>query len=322
MFHEKTVDAARGKWRGILLHLGLPEASLRDRHGPCPLCGGKDRFRFDDKEGRGSYFCNACGAGDGMKLAVEYTGKTFREVASMIDGIVGNLTPETPKPEISEESRVDALRNTYRATSPVEPGDLVDTYLTHRGVDRGVYPETLRFGRAIRDGDGAVRPAMVAMVGRPGRGKFDTIHRTFLKPDGSGKAEMASPRKMMPGSIPDGACVQLSNYTGGPLGIAEGIETALAAGDLFEMPVWAALNSGMLKKWWPPEGCDEVAIFGDHDAKYGGQSAAYELAHRLAVKGIAVTVHLPDIPGQDWNDVLLAQRGSERLAAERRGASQ
>jgi putative DNA primase/helicase len=147
---------------------------------------------------------------------------------------------------------------------------------------------------------------MVAMVVGPD-GKPVSMHRTFLKPDGSGKAEMAAPRKLMPGELPEGACVRLCDYVpGGPLGIAEGIETAMSASALYEMPVWAAINSEILKKWTPPEGCEEVAVFGDNDAKFGGQAAAWALAHRLAVKGIRVTVHIPPIEGDDWNDVHLA----------------
>lgn len=306
MFHDRTANAAKGKWRGILLTLGLPEKCLQDRHGPCPLCGGNDRFRWDNREGRGTYICSQCGAGDGMKLAIEYTGKDFREVAAEIDRMVGNLKADTPKREMTDQTRRDVLRDTYRATERVKEGDLVHRYLAARGVDDLIYPDALRFAPNLRDGEGGIRPAMVAMVCGPD-GKPVSMHRTFLKPDGSGKAEMASPRKMMPGELPEGACVRLSEYVpGGALGIAEGIETALSASAMFGIPVWSAINSAILKKWLPPEGCEEVAIFGDSDPKFGGQAAAWALAHRLAVKGISVTVHLPSEIGTDWNDIHLA----------------
>lgn len=308
MQFDKTTHAARGKWRGILMTLGIPERSLRNKHGPCPMCGGKDRFRFDDSEGRGTYICSQCGAGDGMKLAIEYTGKPFREVAAMIDGIVGNVRAETPPPQMTEDQIRDRLRDTWKATEAVTPGDLVHKYLATRGVDELIYPEALRFAPSLRDGEGGTRPAMVAMVGVHGEDKFCSMHRTFLKPDGTGKAEMAAPRKLMPGPLPDGACVMLSEYTGGPLGIAEGIETAMSASALYEMPVWSAINSTILAKWLPPEGCEEVAVFGDNDPKYGGQAAAWALAHKLAVKGLHVTVHIPENTGTDWNDVHMGRR--------------
>lgn len=305
MFHDKTVNVARGKWRGILMNLGVPDAALKNRHGPCPLCGGKDRFRFDDSEGRGTWICNHCGAGDGMKLAMDYTGKRFQEVAALIDGMVGNIRFEGPKPERTAEQVRDMLRDVWRETQEIVPGDLAHRYLASRGVDELIYPRALRFAPKLRDGDGGVRPCMVAMVGLHGEERFVSMHRTFLKPDGSGKAEMESPRKMMPGSLPDGACVMLSEFSGGALGIAEGIETAMSASALYDMPVWAALNTTMLRKWVPPVGCEEVVIFGDNDASFGGQAAAYGLAYTIAAKGVPVSVHIPDSVGEDWNDVLL-----------------
>lgn len=308
-FHQKTYEAARGKWRGILLELGMPAAALTGKHCPCPMCGGENRFRFDNKDQRGTFICNQCGAGDGVKLAVAFVGKPFREVCDQIDAILGNLKPDAPaRKEIGDEDRVRILREAFASSKPVAPGDLAHAYLASRKIDELVYPKTLRFHPAMKDGEGGIRPCMIALVGVYGEGRYATMHRTFLKPDGSGKAEMESPRKLMPGALPDGACVALSDYAGGALGIAEGIETAMSASALFDMPVWAAINSAMLAKWWPPEGCEEVAIFGDNDPKFGGQAAAYSLAHRLSVKGIAVTVHIPPLAGEDWNDVYAARK--------------
>jgi len=304
-FHDRTQDAAKGKWRGILLELGIPEKALRDEHGPCPMCGGTDRFRWDNKDGRGTYYCNGCGPGDGMKLAMDFTGLPFKQVASRIDDMLGNIKPDgtTPKRDFSSEDLRRMMRETYAASQPVQKGDLVDRYLATRHLDEPAYHKTLRFAPSLRDGQGGTRPAMLACVGVPGADRFVSIHRTFLKPDGSGKAEIEKPRKMMPGPLPDGACVPLSDYTGGVLGIAEGIETAIAACALYTMPVWSAINSNLLAKWWPPEGCTEVVIFGDNDTKFGGQYAAYHLAHRLTVKGIDAQVMIPDTPGTDWADV-------------------
>jgi hypothetical protein len=54
-------------WPAILEALGVPSAALTGKHGPCPAqaCGGKDRFRFDNKWGRGDWFCNQCGDASG-----------------------------------------------------------------------------------------------------------------------------------------------------------------------------------------------------------------------------------------------------------------
>lgn len=315
MFHERTTHAAKGKWRGILMTLGLPENVLRNKHGPCPLCGGVDRFRWDNIEGKGTYICSQCGAGDGMKLAIEFMGQPFPHVAAQIDAILNNVKPDAPsKIGMSEDDQRQALRRAWTESRPVVPGDLAHRYLTTRGVEELIYPKALRFSPAMRDGEGGMRPCMLAMVGRYGEERFVSMHRTFLRPDGNAKAEMAAPRKMMPGVLPEGACVMLSEYNGGPLGIAEGIETAMSASALYNLPVWSAINSAMLKKWMPPENCDEVAIFADNDLKFGGQAAAYHLAHRLNCKGIFATVHVPDKVGEDFNDIWIRKVGNSVTA--------
>ena len=308
MFHRRTAEAAKGQWKGILIALGVPESALKNRHGPCPMCGGTDRFRWDNREGKGSYICGQCGAGDGMALAIAFTGRKYRDVADEIDTLLGNtkFEPDKPRPEMTDAQRRNALRDVYTASAPIQQGDLAATYLEARGVGEIAYPKSLRFAASLRDGEGGVRPAMVALVGRHGEDRMDTIHRTYLRQDGKAKAEMVAPRKLMPGPLPDGACVILSDWTGsGAIGIAEGIETALSAGALYDLPVWAAINSTMLAKWTPPEGCDEVVIFSDHDANFAGQAAAYRLAHRLALTGIEVHVRMPDSAGMDFNDVVL-----------------
>jgi putative DNA primase/helicase len=301
VFHEKTAQAARGKWRGILAEIGIPESYLRNKHGPCPICnGGTDRFRFDDKEGKGSWICSVCGAGDGMELAIRFTGQSFKDVAPRIDAIVGNLRPDTlnPRPAMTEEDRKRSLRAVWTATAKSAPGDLVHRYLAERGISE--VPDAIRFAAKLNDGEGGVRPAMVALVSGPD-GKPATLHRTFLKPDGSGKAEMGAPRKLMPGPVPDGSAIRLGPVKPN-LGIAEGIETALAASALFELPVWAVINTALMKSWQPPEGVEDVCIFADFDAGFAGQAAAYALAHRLTGK-VDVSVKLPPAIG-DWNDVL------------------
>lgn len=305
VWHRKTTDVANGKWRGILMELGLPSTALTGKHGPCPMCGGTDRFRWDNREGRGTYICGQCGAGSGMDLAVKFTGRPFAEVASEIDQILGNVKVghDAPKREMGEADRRAALRSLWAQTAPVRRGDLVATYLGSRGLEEVACSPALRFGRAVNDGEGGVRPCMVAVVAGPD-GKPATLHRTFLRPDGRGKAETAAPRKLMPGSLPEGCAVRLAEPRP-MMGVAEGIETALAASLLFRVPVWATINATMMERWEPPAGVTEVCIFADADANYHGQKAAYALAHKLARQGIAATVSLPSEAGEDWNDVLL-----------------
>lgn len=70
---------AMGKWDYVLNSLGIETG--RGKHCPCPICGGKDRFRFDNQDGRGTYICNQCGSGDGLELVKNFFNCTNKEAA-------------------------------------------------------------------------------------------------------------------------------------------------------------------------------------------------------------------------------------------------
>jgi putative DNA primase/helicase len=291
-----TLEAATGKWRGILSQLGLEDQYLRGPrvHGPCPLCGGVDRYRFDNQDGRGTYFCNACGPGTGMQLLQKWRGWDFATAAKAVDDVIGNVQTDQIKPAMSDEKRRDLLRKLWRAGVVMDGRDPASLYLHGRGcLPKWITPD-LRYVAECPAPDGVKRLAMIALV-RDALGNPCNIHRTFFNETGKAK------RAIMPGPLPEGSAVRLFK-PGVVMGIAEGIETAYAAAKRFQIPVWSAINAGNLAKWQAPEGCEGVKVFGDCDPKYGGQAAAYALAHRLAVKGLAVEVHIPDTMGKDWAD--------------------
>ena len=69
--------------------VGINLGSQPNKHQPCPLCGGRDRFRCDDKGGSGSWICNRCGAGSGYTLVRDYTGSDAYETHALITDILG-----------------------------------------------------------------------------------------------------------------------------------------------------------------------------------------------------------------------------------------
>jgi len=293
----KTLEAAKGKWKGILLQLGVDRAHLTGNHAPCPLCGGEDRFRFDNKHGNGSYICNQCGAGTGMQLLQRLKGWDFKTAAGEVDKVLSNVQEDAVKPALDDEKRRELLRKLWQSSKPLEPDDQAGWYLTGRGCDwQGC--KDLRFVEQCPAPDGVKRPALIAMV-RDAAGNPVNIHRTFLGENG--KADMDNPRAMMPGPVPEGSAVRLFPVAE-TLGIAEGIETAFAAAMRFRVPVWSAIDAGKLAKWQPPEGCKSVVVFADNDANFTGQAAAYSLANRLALKGFHVSVMVPEAAGTDWAD--------------------
>ena len=86
----KTSDIARGRWPQILRAFGVPAKLLNGRKQPCPFCGGKDRFRFTDFKGTGTFFCNQCGTYPGFKFLEKYKGWDFKQAANEIDKLLAN----------------------------------------------------------------------------------------------------------------------------------------------------------------------------------------------------------------------------------------
>ncbi|MGL5489985.1 MAG: primase-helicase zinc-binding domain-containing protein, partial [Shewanella sp.] len=87
-FVSDVAAAACGHWPELLANLGVT-VPPRKQHGPCPACGGKDRFRLDDKGGRGTWICSQCGAGDGLDLIRRVTGKLPKDAAELVAGVLG-----------------------------------------------------------------------------------------------------------------------------------------------------------------------------------------------------------------------------------------
>lgn len=77
-----VLEAARGRWVSVLGRLGVNVGLLSAAHGPCPGCGGRDRFRFDDVGGDGTWLCSQGGrgvaSGNGLSLLEHCTGWEWR----------------------------------------------------------------------------------------------------------------------------------------------------------------------------------------------------------------------------------------------------
>jgi putative DNA primase/helicase len=296
-------ERARGHWLSILPALGIDRRFLKRSNGPCPMCGGKDRWRFTDLNGKGTWWCNQCLGGDGVKLAVKFTKLPFKDLATQIERIIGSAPIERIAVQRSDMSIRDGLNRLWQSGRPVVPSDPVDVWLQRRGVGMQDYPKCLRSGMRIRHSGPPVtwHPAMLATVS-DAAGRPATIHKTYITTDGA-KAAVDKVRMFCAGSVPAGGAVRLA-APGPVLGIAEGIETALAATKMFGIPTWSALNAGGVEKFEPPAETQRLVVFGDNDVNGTGQRAAYALATRLAGR-LAIEVRIPEQRDTDWNDVLL-----------------
>ena len=116
----RITELAQGSWPSILGALaGLSGTQLTDKHQPCPLCGGKDRYRFDDQDGSGSWYCNKCGGpsetgggGSGMEMLIRRTGWTFAEAAQRVEQHLG-IAPQRPEPPTKGAETVWQYSDTF-----------------------------------------------------------------------------------------------------------------------------------------------------------------------------------------------------------------
>lgn len=126
---QQVAKQAQGRWKYVLSANGINIPDNSQKHAPCPACGGSDRFRFDDKEGRGTWICNQCEprAGDGLALIQNVKRCSTMEAAKLVADTLGEQLPfsdrnnrnHASQKEISTEHPVKALFNqTTQANHP------------------------------------------------------------------------------------------------------------------------------------------------------------------------------------------------------------
>jgi len=146
-------------------------------------------------------------------------------------------------------------------------------------------------------------PGMVAIV-RDAAGNQVALHRTYLDPDKPAKAAVSPPRKTL-GPVGAGA-VRLAEPRNGLIGLAEGIETALAVMTACpDLPVWSTLSTSGLEGVVLPADITHVVLLADNDQ--AGRRAADAVAAKLVTEGRRVFVAVPPRQGEDFNDMLLRE---------------
>ncbi len=268
--------------------------------GRCPACGYETGFTVIS---RNQVVLFSCRGGDGcsqgeiiaaLQALGLWPGKADRDWRP----------PPRPAPrdraDTLEAARAAALALWGRSRSVV--GTIAETYLRGRGIVVPL-PPTLRFLGACRHGPtGRDLPAMIAAVTVAPSTRIVAVHRTFLDPTGTGKADIA-PNKMSLGPLQGGA-VRLAP-AGPGLIIAEGIETTLSAMQASGRPGWAALSAGGIRTLVLPPDVRDVTICADADPV--GLGAAEAAAARWCAEGRRVRIAVPPDPKTDFNDLVRAE---------------
>ncbi|HFW5178348.1 TPA: primase-helicase zinc-binding domain-containing protein [Salmonella enterica subsp. enterica serovar Potsdam] len=295
----ETVKQACGHWSRILPALGVKV--IKNRHQACPVCGGSDRFRFDDKEGRGTWFCNQCGAGDGLKLVEKVFGVSASEAAGKVDAVTGNLPPVALEVIAAAEAETEADRKAAAAlavklmekTRPASG----NAYLTRKGFPGH---ECVMLTATHKTGGVTFRAGDMVVPLYDNAGALVNVQ--LINSDGL--------KRTLKGGAVKGAChtIEGKKQAGKRLWVAEGYATALTVHHLTGETVMVALSSvnllslASLARQKHPA-C-QIVLAADRDLNGNGQSKAAAAAD--ACEGI---VALPPVFG-DWNDAFM-QKGEE-----------
>ncbi|EAQ3226292.1 toprim domain-containing protein [Salmonella enterica] len=295
----ETVKQACGHWPRILPALGVKV--IKNRHQSCPVCGGSDRFRFDDKEGRGTWFCNQCGAGDGLKLVEKVFGVTPSEAAGKVNAVTGNLSPVAPEVIATAEAETVADRKAaaalaVRLMEKTRPAT-GNAYLTRKG-----FPvlECLMLTVMHKTGGVTFRAGDVVVPLYEDTGAL--VNLQLINADGL--------KRTLKGGQVKGAChiIEGKKQAGKRLWIAEGYATALTVHHLTGETVMVALSSvnllslaSLARQKYPA--C-QIVLAADRDLNGDGQSKA-----AAAADACESIVALPPVFG-DWNDAFM-QKGEE-----------
>jgi putative DNA primase/helicase len=330
----KRLKLSPEQWVTLLLKYGVPQSSLTGKSGSCPICGGNDRFTYDNKRGRGDWVCRKCNsgdpkAGDGFELICKVAGMSFREL--MIELAGGPLAearhcrgrPAAPAPgrKVDPEWARKRLDSMWDRATLLGTDGLVPRYLRERVPGLTARPSpALRMAMLDYRHEKKVIgqwPGIIARFTLPD-GRLGTLHRTFLERSKPAKAKIiTNDGEILPAKLNDvtlhklnGGAVRLMDPVDGDIGVAEGLETAYAAHMQFGVPVWYCLNRILLADFVVPDGLGirVVHVFADFDAvdprtgKSPGVDAALKLAKRLRAEGYTALIHRPKKRETDFAD--------------------
>lgn len=266
----------------------------------CPFHSERTPSFFILSGGERAY-CHGCGwTGDVLDFVQDLHGVGFREAAEMLsaDTMATASLPRVTMPKLKagpdkSETREQALA-IWRSAQPIE-GTLAETYLRSRAITCEL-PPSLRYAE-LPYNDGAAHPCLVACISSPD-GPLQGIQRTYLAPDGSGKANVKTAKKCL-GSVSGGA-IRLGPVSSDMI-LCSGAEDGLSLLQELGRSVWAVPGDSNLTSVRFPDAVRSVAIGGDNDAS--GRRNANNAAQTYYERGLEARYFFPAI-GKDFNEQL------------------
>jgi phage/plasmid primase-like uncharacterized protein len=272
--------------------------------GPCPACGGKDRFAVNFA--KQLWHCRKCDVGgDIVQLIRHLDGVGFADAVEKLTGERPRASEDVSK-QLAARRAADAAKrrddiaycnSLWRRAVPL-PGEAVG-YFAARKIDIDAVPDHggLRFLAQCPFGDGNVVPCIVARFTDAITGEVGGLWRRPL--DGR-KPKTVGPIK--------GCVIRLWPQAGPTLTVGEGPETVLSVARVVWRgaplaPAWAATYADNLKNFSVLPGVERLTIAADNDANGVGKDAARACAMRWREAGRHVEILTPKLVGDDFNDL-------------------
>lgn len=293
---DKALDQFHGQWSTVLGNYGCQLPSGR-KHGPCPVCGGKDRFRFDDKNGRGTWFCSQCEpqSGGGLLLLSRFINKTVMETAKEL---IGDDELKTIAPKRVHIVDHDAVRaaNIEQAKKGAVLLMASAVSKAHKYLDdKGLFMDGLVNGQPIYSKDGVIPAGGLLLVPVYKAGELVNVQK--ITEDGVKRPLFGGDMQGVHHII-DGATKNIA--------VVEGYATGVTVNKLTKFKTYVAFNTGNLEeavrqvKIHYPE--SNLVVFGDHDEIDPAHNRRPgEYYANKAADPFAAVVALPPELG-DWDD--------------------
>ena len=318
MIAEADIAAARVRWDVIAADVPL-KRNGRELVGCCPFHAEKTPS-FTVAPDKGFFHCFGCGAhGTVVDYVMRVRGLKFPEAVTEILGLPAQRAKEAAPSAVvrnhrttdDDDDRAERVLEVLAGCGPVAVGTAAYLYLTLRGL-RPEQPALLAHQALYCHEVGGPQPALVAPLTNSA-GEVCAVQRIWCLPrieyvNGSGPRDSRAPlkvRKKTLGHMGD-AAVRLKLAVGPMLGLAEGVESALAAIRLFRIPVWAVCGAARLGHVWIPPGVPELLIFGDNG------DTGHDLAERAVdlhlARGLTCSPVFPDADYGDFADQLIGWR--------------
>ena len=267
--------------------------------GPCPNCGGTDRFTVHKETGQ--FNCRNCKPGGKtiesrrafQAIIEKFVAPTTQSMPSSPSNQNHDLIPNSGKPTAQERAQ-----RLFNLGQPIN-GTYAQQWLAkQRAITVG--STKLRYHPAIYQKDlHGHYPCLLVQFDHCETGKLTAVQRIFFT------LKEKKFQKRFTGSPKNGGALLMGNLNSKTIIVTEGVEDALSIMHVVNnVAVWATGGEHNLRCFTIPRKTTAILIAADPNQ--AGIEAAQHLAHRAHAMKLKVRITHPLTHQGDWNDLLVS----------------